>query len=66
MVGNSGTGIFLNFHPATVNANSVYGNSIGIEVAAFAGNDVLTNNIVYDNGNQGIYIHATATSGTLA
>ncbi|HEV8606351.1 MAG TPA: right-handed parallel beta-helix repeat-containing protein [Tepidisphaeraceae bacterium] len=64
IMGNTGSGILLPYSSVLVNANSVYGNSVGIEVAAFAGNDVLTNNTVYDNANQGIYVHATGTSGS--
>ena len=36
VVGNSGSGILLNFNAVNVNANTVYGNSVGIEVAALS------------------------------
>ena len=64
VVGNSGAGILLNFNAVNANANSVYGNSVGIEVSGFLSGFVLTDNIVYDNANQGIYIHNAATSCT--
>src|SRR5205814_9742863 len=64
VVGNSGAGILLNFNAVNANANSVYGNSVGIEVSGFLSGFVLTNNIVYDNANQVIYVHTAYTSDT--
>ena len=62
--GNTGAGILLNSGPAPVDGNAVYGNSVGIEISGFIIGYVITNNLVYANTNQGIYVHNAGTSGS--
>src|SRR5207247_1120752 len=60
----TGARILLNSGPAPVDGNAVYGNSVGIEISGFISGYVITNNLVYANTNQGIYVHNAGTSGS--
>ncbi len=58
--GNTGAGILRDGYNAdvTIDGNSVYGNSVGIELSSVPYSSTsVTSNIVYDNANQGIYAH---------
>jgi parallel beta-helix repeat protein len=62
--GNTGTGIAADAGSLDISSNYVYGNSIGIDITgANTYGTVISNNTVYDNANQGIYIHAAAANG---
>lgn len=63
VVGNAVDGIRATLNPVDIIGNIVYGNSVGIHVSAqFRGTRVL-GNLSYDNTNQALYIHNSATSG---
>ncbi len=58
VVGNSSRGLLFDYNVVYANGNLVYGNGVGIEVDGYAaGGTQLLNNLVYQNANQGIYIH---------
>ncbi|MEX2185287.1 MAG: right-handed parallel beta-helix repeat-containing protein, partial [Pirellulales bacterium] len=63
-VGNAVDGIRLTRNPVDVIGNIVYGSSVGIHVSAQFRGTRVSGNLVYDNTNQAIYIHNTATSGS--
>ncbi len=63
VVGNTGAGIFVDYTGVLINGNIVYGNARGIEVTNYYGATTVQNNLVYDNTNQGIYVHGAGTSG---
>lgn len=64
VVGNAVDGIRATLNPVDIVGNVVYGNSVGIHVSAqFRGTRVL-NNLSYDNTNQALYIHNSATGGS--
>jgi len=62
--GNTGAGIFTDWGNLLINANMVFGNAVGIDVRGIFGGQLVTNNIVYDNINQGIQVLAAATIGS--
>jgi parallel beta-helix repeat protein len=62
--GNTASGIVLDYAGTTVNANTVFGNSVGIEVVAYYPASTISNNVVYDNANQGIFVHDSNIGGS--
>src|SRR6185436_4817471 len=65
VAGNTGSGIFVESGAVLVSGNSVYGNARGIDVNNSQGGAVIQNNLVYDNDNYGIYVHAAGISTLL-
>jgi Ca2+-binding RTX toxin-like protein len=64
VIGNAVDGIRATLNPVDIIGNIVYGNSVGIHASAQFRGTRVSNNLVYDNTNQAIYIHNSATSGS--
>ncbi|MCA9262213.1 MAG: right-handed parallel beta-helix repeat-containing protein [Planctomycetales bacterium] len=62
--GNDAIGIRALQNPSTIRGNVVFGNSTGLDVGTISRGTTVSTNLVYDNTNEGIYVHATGTSGT--
>src|SRR5262249_17660492 len=64
IVGNLGAGVYIDYGAVLISGNSVYGNARGIEIVNYQGGATIQDNLVYDNTNQGIYVHGAGTSGS--
>ena len=60
--GNVGAGVYLDYNSVTLNANSIFGNLRGVDVVAPFGAFVISNNLIYDNANQAIYVHGALSN----
>ena len=66
IVGNTGTGLLLDYSGVYASANVVYGNAIGIEIDGYyAGGSQVLNNLVYQNANFGVYLHGVQYNGSV-
>ena len=55
--GNSGSGIVTANSSTDIDSNIVFGNGVGLEITNFQAGPTVRNNLVYDNANQGIFVH---------
>ena len=61
---NSDKGVSLTYNNATIDSNAIYGNSTGIYADQYTGKASISNNLVYDNENFGVYLNSTGSYNT--